>query len=119
MSSNGHWVAMSETQPWKFFALQRLNFQSLKLNFQFLEANFKISEPCAVWQPGYRLPPAFVARQSRQYRNNAWYCAKNNRDCARTGLLCSPFRSDSVAFLLWARAPSVRALGRGTALSPS
>src|SRR5262249_45253888 len=47
MSLNGHWVAMSETQPWKFFALQRLNFQSLKLNFQFLEGNFKISEPCA------------------------------------------------------------------------
>jgi hypothetical protein len=46
MSLNGHWVAMSETQPWKFFALQRLNFQSLKLNFQFLEDNFKISEPC-------------------------------------------------------------------------
>src|SRR5262249_27494290 len=46
MSLNGHWVAMSETQPWKFFALQRLNFQSLKLNFQFLEGNFKISEPC-------------------------------------------------------------------------
>src|SRR5215510_9612619 len=48
MSLNGHWVAMSETQPWKFFALQRLNFHSLKLNFQFLEGNFKISEPCAV-----------------------------------------------------------------------
>jgi len=48
MSLNGHWVAMSETQPWKFFALQRLNFQSLKLNFQFLEDNFKISEPCVV-----------------------------------------------------------------------
>src|SRR5262249_35213654 len=46
MSLNGHWVAMSETQPWKFFALQRLNFQSLKLNFQFLEGNFKMSEPC-------------------------------------------------------------------------
>jgi len=39
-------VAMSETQPWKFFALQRLNFQFLKLNFQFLEGNFKMSEPC-------------------------------------------------------------------------
>src|SRR2546421_12592338 len=46
MSLNDHWVAMSETQPWKFFALQRLNFQSLKLNFQFLEGNFKMSEPC-------------------------------------------------------------------------
>jgi hypothetical protein len=39
---------MSETQPWKFFALQRLNFQFLKLNFQFLEGNFKMSEPCVV-----------------------------------------------------------------------
>ena len=37
---------MSETQPWKFFALQRLNFQFLKLKFQFLEGNFKMSEPC-------------------------------------------------------------------------
>src|SRR2546430_5984831 len=48
MSLNDHWVAMSETQPWKFFALQRLNFQSLKLNFQFLEGNFKMSEPCVM-----------------------------------------------------------------------
>jgi len=39
---------MSETQPWKFFALQRLNFQFLKLNFQFLEGNFKMSEPCVL-----------------------------------------------------------------------
>jgi hypothetical protein len=36
---------MSETQPWKFFALQGLNFQSLKLKFQFLEGKFKMSEP--------------------------------------------------------------------------
>jgi hypothetical protein len=36
---------MSETQPWKFFALQGLNFQFLELNFQFLEGNFKMSEP--------------------------------------------------------------------------
>jgi len=48
MSLNDHWVAMSETQPWKFFALQRLNFQSLKLNFQFLEGNFKMSEPWVI-----------------------------------------------------------------------
>jgi hypothetical protein len=37
---------MSEKQPWKFFLLQKLNFQSLELNFQFLEGNFKMSEPC-------------------------------------------------------------------------
>jgi len=39
-------VARSEKQPWKFFALQELNFQFLELNFQFLEGNFKMSEPC-------------------------------------------------------------------------
>jgi len=37
---------MSETQPWKFFALHGMNFQFLELNFQFLEGNFKMSEPC-------------------------------------------------------------------------
>ena len=46
MSLNDHLVAMSETQPWKFFALQGLNFQFLRLNFQFLEGDFKISDPC-------------------------------------------------------------------------
>src|SRR6266446_4171136 len=44
---------MSETQPWKFFALQGLNFQFLELNFQFLEGNFKMSEPCDT-APHYR-----------------------------------------------------------------
>src|SRR5262252_2243342 len=46
MSLDDQLVAMSETQPWKFFALQGLNFQFLELNFQFLEGNFKMSEPC-------------------------------------------------------------------------
>src|SRR2546430_2199085 len=64
MSLNDHWVAMSETQPWKFFALQRLNFQSLKLNFQFLEGNFKMSEPCVVWSFFHKLyePESELAR---------------------------------------------------------
>ena len=34
---NDYLVAMSETQPWAFFALQGLNFQ-------FLEGSFKMSE---------------------------------------------------------------------------
>jgi hypothetical protein len=46
MPLNDYLVAMSEKQPWKFFAFQGLNFQFLGLNFQFLEGNFKISEPC-------------------------------------------------------------------------
>jgi hypothetical protein len=46
MSLNNQLVAMNEKQPWKFFALQGLNFQFLELNFQFLEGNFKMSEPC-------------------------------------------------------------------------
>src|SRR5215510_14230428 len=46
MLLNDYLVAMSEKQPWKFFAFQGLNFQFLGLNFQFLEGNFKISEPC-------------------------------------------------------------------------
>jgi hypothetical protein len=46
MSLNDRLVAMSETQPWKSFALRGLNSQFLKLNFQFLEGNFKMSEPC-------------------------------------------------------------------------
>jgi hypothetical protein len=46
MSLNNQLVAMSEKQPWKFFALQGLSFQFLGLNFQFLEGNFKMSEPC-------------------------------------------------------------------------
>jgi len=41
---------MSETQPWKFFALHGMNFQFLELNFQFLEGNFKMSEPCCIGQ---------------------------------------------------------------------
>ena len=48
MSLDDQLVAMSETQPWKFFALQGLNFQFLELNFQFLEGNFKMSEPCTI-----------------------------------------------------------------------
>jgi len=48
MSLDDQLVAMSETQPWKFFALQGLNFQFLELNFQFLEGNFKMSEPCVM-----------------------------------------------------------------------
>ena len=48
MPLNDHLVAMSEKQPWKFFAFQGLNFQFLGLNFQFLEGNFKISEPCVL-----------------------------------------------------------------------
>src|SRR5215471_16956781 len=51
MSLDDQLVAMSETQPWKFFALQGLNFQFLELNFQFLEGNFKMSEPCAQAAP--------------------------------------------------------------------
>ena len=40
MPLNDQLVAMSEKQPWKFFARQ-------EQNFQFLEGNFKMSEPCA------------------------------------------------------------------------
>jgi hypothetical protein len=46
MPLNDQLAAMSEKQPWKFFAFQELNFQFFELNFQFFEGNFKMSEPC-------------------------------------------------------------------------
>ena len=45
MPLNDQLVAMSEKQPWRFFALHELNFQLWEINFQFWEGNFKMSEP--------------------------------------------------------------------------
>ena len=45
MPLNDQLVAMSEKQPWKFFARQEQNFQFFGQNFQFLEGNFKMNEP--------------------------------------------------------------------------
>ena len=74
---------MSETQPWKFFALQRLNFQFLKLNFQFLEGNFKMSEPCVI-QNAYPYIDAAEVFNDKRPSKEEYYSSIVN--------LCKPLR---------------------------
>jgi hypothetical protein len=86
MPLNDQLAAMSEKQPWKFFAFQELNFQFFELNFQFFEGNFKMSEPCAMKSPLFlsilvwTLAPQEISTEQWQLELEKWQQCKSMQE---------------------------------------